>query len=92
MLDKLKEHLTSKNVASEISVQLCDSLESSLVGKSYSTFTGLTSTAKQALSDALTKVCSSVTICIDAINLSLCLKLSLLQPLHCSTIVKTFYF
>lgn len=58
VLDKLKEHLTSKNVASEISVQLCDSLESSLVGKSYSTFTGLTSTAKQALSDALTKILS----------------------------------
>ncbi|KAL5254907.1 hypothetical protein ACHWQZ_G014376 [Mnemiopsis leidyi] len=58
VLDKLKEHLTSKNVASEISVQLCDSLESSLVGRSYSTFTGLTSTAKQALSDALTKILS----------------------------------
>ena len=59
VLEKLKEHLTSKNVAAEISVQLCDTLESSLVGKSYSTFTGLTSTAKQALSDALTKVSKS---------------------------------
>lgn len=58
VLDKLKEHLNSKNVASEISVQLCDSLESSLVGKSYSTFTGLSSTAKQALSDTLTKILS----------------------------------
>ena len=52
-------HLTAKNVAVEISAQLCDSLESSLVGKSYSTFTGLSSTAKQALSDALTKVICS---------------------------------
>lgn len=58
VLEKLKEHLTSKNVAAEISIQLCDTLESSLVGKSYSTFTGLTSTAKQALSDALTKILS----------------------------------
>ena len=56
VLEKLREHLASKNVACEIAQQLCDSIETSLVGKSYSTFTGLTATVKQALNEALTKV------------------------------------
>jgi len=58
VLEKLREHLASKNVACDIAQQLCDSIETSLVGKSYSTFTGLTATVKQALNEALTKILS----------------------------------
>lgn len=58
VLEKMREHLASKNVACDIAQQLCDSIESSLIGKSYSTFTGLTATVKQAMNEALTKILS----------------------------------
>ena len=39
-LEKMKEHLISKNVASEISEKLCDSVAAKLDGKVIGTFSG----------------------------------------------------
>ena len=39
-LDKMKDHLVTKNVALEIAEKLCDSVASKLEGKVVGTFTG----------------------------------------------------
>ena len=39
-LDKMKEHLVTKNVAIEIAEKLCGSVASKLEGKVVGTFTG----------------------------------------------------
>ena len=39
-LEKMKEHLITKNVALEIAVKLCDSVAAKLDGKVVGTFTG----------------------------------------------------
>ncbi|KAJ3104195.1 hypothetical protein HDU97_009450 [Phlyctochytrium planicorne] len=56
VLAKMKEHLISKNVASEISETLCNSVRSSLVGQKHGTFQSMSSTVKTAMEAALRKI------------------------------------
>ncbi|KAM6946195.1 signal recognition particle receptor subunit alpha isoform 1-T2 [Aplochiton taeniatus] len=56
VLDKMKDHLIAKNVAAEISSQLCDSVAKKLEGKVMGTFTTVASTVKQALQDSLVQI------------------------------------
>ncbi|XP_050990827.1 signal recognition particle receptor subunit alpha [Labeo rohita] len=56
VLDKMKDHLITKNVAAEIASQLCDSVAKKLEGKVMGTFTTVASTVKQALQDSLVQI------------------------------------
>ena len=40
VLEKMKEHLITKNVAAEIAVKLCNSVAAKLQGKTIGTFSG----------------------------------------------------
>lgn len=57
-LDKLRDHLISKNVASDISNKLCDSVAVKLEGKVLGTFDTIASTVKNTLTDALVQILS----------------------------------
>uniref|UniRef100_UPI00358E185A signal recognition particle receptor subunit alpha isoform X2 n=1 Tax=Myxine glutinosa TaxID=7769 RepID=UPI00358E185A len=56
ILEKMKDHLNAKNVAAEISSQLCDSVAVKLEGKVLGTFNTVSSTVKQALQDSLVQI------------------------------------
>ncbi|XP_056467026.1 signal recognition particle receptor subunit alpha [Gadus chalcogrammus] len=56
VLDKMRDHLIAKNVAAEISIQLCDSVAKKLEGKVMGTFTTVASTVKQALQESLVQI------------------------------------
>ncbi|XP_015594091.1 signal recognition particle receptor subunit alpha homolog isoform X2 [Cephus cinctus] len=58
VLDKLKDHLISKNVATDISRKLCDSVRVKLEGKVLGTFDSVASTVKSTLTDALVQILS----------------------------------
>ncbi|GBN55502.1 Signal recognition particle receptor subunit alpha [Araneus ventricosus] len=58
ILDKLKDHMITKNVAADIADKLCESVAAKLEGKVLGTFTGITSTVKQTLIDALVQLLS----------------------------------
>jgi len=58
VLEKMKDHLIGKNVASEIAEKLCDSVASKLEGKVLGTFTGVSSTVKATLNEALVQLLS----------------------------------
>ena len=58
VLEKLKDHLISKNVASDIAQKLCDSVCMKLEGKILGTFESITSTVKSSLMDALVQILS----------------------------------
>ncbi|XP_053997427.1 signal recognition particle receptor subunit alpha homolog [Hylaeus anthracinus] len=58
VLDKLKDHLISKNVAADISQKLCDSVGVKLEGKVLGTFESVTNTVKSTLTDALVQILS----------------------------------
>lgn len=58
VLDKLRDHLIAKNVAADVSQKLCDSVGAKLEGKVLGTFTGLASTVKTTLVDALVQLLS----------------------------------
>lgn len=57
-LDKMRDHLISKNVAADISGKLCDSVASSLEGKSVGTFDSVASMVKEALTMSLVRILS----------------------------------
>lgn len=57
-LEKMKDHLISKNVASDISSKLCDSVANKLEGKVLGTFESITSTVKNTLNDSLVQILS----------------------------------
>lgn len=57
-LDKLSDHLISKNVASDIANKLCDSVAVKLEGKVLGTFDTIASTVKSTLTDALVQILS----------------------------------
>uniref|UniRef100_A0A914UKG4 SRP54-type proteins GTP-binding domain-containing protein n=1 Tax=Plectus sambesii TaxID=2011161 RepID=A0A914UKG4_9BILA len=57
-LDKMREHLIGKNVASEIAEKLCDSVKSKLEGKVIGTFSRVASTVKESLREALVQLLS----------------------------------
>uniref|UniRef100_A0A3B5KUC7 SRP receptor subunit alpha n=1 Tax=Xiphophorus couchianus TaxID=32473 RepID=A0A3B5KUC7_9TELE len=56
VLEKMKDHLIAKNVAADISSQLCESVAKKLEGKVMGTFTTVASTVKQALQDSLVQI------------------------------------
>uniref|UniRef100_A0A673FZQ5 SRP54-type proteins GTP-binding domain-containing protein n=1 Tax=Sinocyclocheilus rhinocerous TaxID=307959 RepID=A0A673FZQ5_9TELE len=56
VLDKMRDHLITKNVAAEIASQLCNSVAKKLEGKVMGTFTTVASTVKQALQDSLVQI------------------------------------
>lgn len=57
-LDKLRDHLIGKNVASEIAYKLCDSVATKLDGKVLKTFDTISSTLKTTITDALVQILS----------------------------------
>ncbi|XP_019950618.1 signal recognition particle receptor subunit alpha isoform X1 [Paralichthys olivaceus] len=56
VLEKMKDHLITKNVAADIASKLCDSVAKKLEGKVMGTFTTVASTVKQALQDSLVQI------------------------------------
>ncbi|XP_003425102.1 signal recognition particle receptor subunit alpha homolog isoform X2 [Nasonia vitripennis] len=58
VLEKLKDHLISKNVAAEIAQKLCDSICVKLEGKVLGTFDSVANTVKASLTDALVQILS----------------------------------
>lgn len=58
ILEKLRDHLITKNVAADIAVKLCDSVALKLEGKVLGTFESVTSTVKSTLTDALVQILS----------------------------------
>lgn len=57
-LEKLREHLISKNVAAEIALKLCDSVATKLDGKVLGTFDTIASTVKATITEALVQILS----------------------------------
>lgn len=58
VLDKFKDHLISKNVATDIAQKLCDSVGTKLEGKVLGTFDSVANTVKATLTDALVQILS----------------------------------
>lgn len=58
VLEKLKDHLITKNVAADISQKLCDSVGTKLEGKVLGTFDSVANTVKATLTDALVQILS----------------------------------
>lgn len=58
-LDKMKEHLISKNVAAEIADKLCDSVAAKLQGRVLNTFDNVSNMVKSILTDSLSHVLAS---------------------------------
>ncbi|XP_044137714.1 signal recognition particle receptor subunit alpha [Bufo gargarizans] len=56
VLDKMKDHLIAKNVATDIALQLCESVAKRLEGKVMGTFSTVTSAVKQALQESLVQI------------------------------------
>lgn len=58
VLEKLKDHLISKNVASDIAYKLCDSVAAKLEGRVLGTFDTVAATVKTTLTEALVQILS----------------------------------
>lgn len=58
VLDKLKDHLITKNVATDIAQKLCDSICTKLEGKVLGTFESVSNTIKSTLNDSLVQILS----------------------------------
>lgn len=58
VLDKLRDHLIAKNVAADVSQKLCDSVGARLEGRVLGSFTGVASTVRATLVDALVQLLS----------------------------------
>ncbi|KAJ3193599.1 hypothetical protein HK101_004570, partial [Irineochytrium annulatum] len=56
VLAKMKEHLITKNVASEIAETLCQSVSTSLVGQKQGSFTSVANTVKGAMEASLRRI------------------------------------
>ncbi|KAH8554776.1 SRP54-type protein [Umbelopsis sp. PMI_123] len=56
VLQKMKTHLIDKNVASNISQHLCDSVQSSLLGKKLGTFGSVSTLVKENMESALKRI------------------------------------
>lgn len=57
-LEKLKDHLIAKNVAADIAVKLCESVEAKLEGKVLGTFDSVATTIKTTLTESLVQILS----------------------------------
>ena len=56
VLDKMREHLIAKNVASDIAEKLCESVATKLEGRVLGTFDTVTSTVRTALMESCTQI------------------------------------
>jgi signal recognition particle receptor subunit alpha len=57
-LDKMKDHLITKNVAADISLKLCESVAQKLEGRILGTFESVASTVKSTLTESLVQILS----------------------------------
>lgn len=57
-LEKMKDHLIAKNVASDIASKLCDSVATKLEGKVLGTFDSVANTVKNTLNESLVQILS----------------------------------
>lgn len=57
-LDKFRDHLIAKNVASDIAYKLCESVATKLEGKILGTFETIATTVKTTLNEALVQILS----------------------------------
>lgn len=57
-LDKLKDHLITKNVAADIAIKLCESVAAKLEGRILGTFESVASTVKNTLTESLVQILS----------------------------------
>ncbi|XP_046383238.1 signal recognition particle receptor subunit alpha homolog isoform X2 [Ischnura elegans] len=57
-LEKLKDHLITKNVAADIAYKLCDSVSAKLEGKVLGTFESVASTVRSTLTESLVQILS----------------------------------
>jgi signal recognition particle receptor subunit alpha len=55
-MEKMQEHLVSKNVAAEIAKKLCDNVAFNLEGKQTGSFQSVTNIIKLALNDSLVQI------------------------------------
>ncbi|XP_053200740.1 signal recognition particle receptor subunit alpha homolog, partial [Panonychus citri] len=58
ILNQLRDHLISKNVASEIASKLCDSVATKLEGQNVNTWIGLKSFVRNALEESMLRILS----------------------------------
>ncbi|XP_053947797.1 signal recognition particle receptor subunit alpha homolog [Anastrepha ludens] len=58
VLEKMRDHLISKNVAADIANKLCDSVATNLEGKSLGTFDSIASLVKNSLTTSLVRILS----------------------------------
>ncbi|KAL0829023.1 hypothetical protein ABMA28_003895 [Loxostege sticticalis] len=58
VLDKMRDHLIGKNVASDIANKLCDSVQAKLEGKVLGTFDSVAKTVKATLTESLVQILS----------------------------------
>ncbi|XP_057302154.1 signal recognition particle receptor subunit alpha-like [Hydractinia symbiolongicarpus] len=58
VLDKMREHLCSKNVAVDISEKLCNSVAAKMEGKVLGTFTGVASALRSSMQESLVQILS----------------------------------
>jgi len=75
VLEKLKDHLITKNVAADIAQKLCDSVGTKLEGKVLGTFDSVANTVKATLTDALVQILSPkrrIDILRDALEAKKC--------------------
>lgn len=56
VMEKMQEHLVSKNVASEIAQKVCNNVAQSLEGKQISSFQFVSTIVKQALNDSMVQI------------------------------------
>jgi len=56
VLEKMREQLIGKNVATEVAQDLCDSVSRALVGQKLENFTLIGTQVKQALEEAMTRI------------------------------------
>ncbi|CAF1199613.1 unnamed protein product [Adineta steineri] len=54
--DTMREHLVSKNVASDVAEKICESVSSKLTGKTLGSFESLTTNIRQAMRDTLVMI------------------------------------
>ncbi|CAF1398767.1 unnamed protein product [Adineta steineri] len=55
-IDTMREHLVSKNVASDVADKICESVSSKLAGKTLGSFESLTTNIRQAMRDTLVMI------------------------------------
>ncbi|XP_015784833.1 signal recognition particle receptor subunit alpha homolog [Tetranychus urticae] len=58
ILNQLRDHLISKNVAAEIATKLCDSVATKLEGQTVNTWIGLKSFVRNALEESMLRILS----------------------------------